>query len=116
MENDEEYHDGQFEYTTASSLIEEIIDRFNFRAYIYLEGDGFDNIFSEVQVHDDEDDEVIEEVQYAALRNLVGDIIQNLEDDDRNEAIAMIYDIVHEAIHLDDGPEPEDDDFEEESD
>ena len=114
MENDEEYHDGQFEYATASSLIEEIIDRFNFRAYIYLEGDNFDNILTETQVHEDEADEIMDKVQFSVLKNLIADILKDREDDDRNEAIAMIYDIVHDAIHLDDGPESEDDDFEEE--
>lgn len=111
MDDDEEYRDGQFEYATVSSLIEEIVDQYQLRVYVYMESDNYDIIRTDTFVHDNENDEIIDEVQFSTLRNLVADIIRDRDNAERSETIAMIYDIVHEAIHIDDDPELDDDDF-----
>ena len=105
---DDEYHDGQLSYTTASALIEDIIDQFHFRAYIYLESDEYDNILTTTMMKDDDDgtDRYNSDVQFDALTHLVIDILSGRGEDDRNAAIADIYDQVYRAIHVDD-PEDE---------
>ena len=106
---DEEYRDGQFEYELASSLIEDIIDERGYRGYVYLESSDFDNTFATTVIKDNDSEELYEEVRYNALLNIVTDILDDKSVDERNAAIAEIYDVVCTAIHIDDV----DDDWEE---
>ena len=106
-----EYRDGEYNYATASALIEEIVDQFHLRAFVYLECDEYDNVMTTTMMKNDDEanDRYNSDVQFDALLNLVIDILSDREEDDRNAAIADIYDKIHEAIHVDD-----DDDNEEE--
>lgn len=106
---DEEYRDGQFEYGLTSALIEEIIEAHGYRGYIYLESGNFDNTFATTVIKDNDSEELYEEVRYDVLHNIVADILSEKNEDERNDAIAYIYDVVCAAIHSDDM----DDDWEE---
>ena len=99
---DDDYRDGDFEYTTIETLIEEIVDRYGVKAYVYVESDAYDNVMTTTMVQDGEDDEHCEALQFNALLNLVIDITKDREGDDRNAVIAEIYDRVYQAIHADD--------------
>ena len=105
----EEYHDGEYEYGLAETLIEEIVDRFNLRAYVYLSNPAFDNVLTTTMLSENSDEEEYENTRYETLLNLVIDILNDKDGNERNAAIAEIYDIVHQAIHDDD----EDDFFDE---
>ena len=111
MEDNGEYRDGEFEYGVTSALIEDIINDHNYRAYFYMESDSFDNILTTTVIRDSDSDEISEEVLYNTLFNLVVDILKNKEGDDRNAAIAAIYDEVYTGIHIDEAC----DDFDDES-
>ncbi len=115
MEEDEEYRDGGFEYGAASVLIEDIIDERQYRGYVYLESNDFDNTFATTVIRDNDSEELYDEIRYNALYNLVSDILNEKDEDERNAAIAAIYDAVHAGIHVDDvdADWEEDDDDEE---
>ena len=115
MEEDEEYRDGGFEYGTASVLIEEIIDERKYRGYVYLESNEFDNTFATTVIRDSDSEELFDEIRYNALFNIVSDILSEKDEDERNAAIAAIYDAVYAGVHVDDvdAEWDEDDDDEE---
>ena len=121
-EDNGEYRDGEFEYGVTSALIEDIINYpshhlrhmdndHNYRAYFYMESDSFDNILTTTVIRDSDSDEIGEEMLYNTLMNLVVDILKDKEGDDRNAAIAAIYDEVYAGIHIDEVC----DDFDDES-
>ena len=110
MEDNGEYRDGEFEYGVTSALIEDIINDHNYRAYFYMESDSFDNILTTTVIKDSDSDEIGEEMLYNTLMNLVVDILKDKEGDDRNAAIAAIYDEVYAGIHIDDVCDDIDDD------
>lgn len=103
----EEYRDGEFEYGIIESSIEEIVDRYGFRAFLYLESDKYDNVSSTSMAADDEDDSAMNDMQMNALVCLIADILKSRASEDRYAVIAEIYDTVHDGIHLDDEPEDE---------
>ena len=105
----EGYRDGEFEYSIIESLLEEIIDKYNLKAYVYLESDHYDNAASTTMASDAIIDAEHDDIPMNALMYLVADILNNRKTDERNDAIAEIYDAVYTGIHLDD--EEEDDEL-----
>ena len=104
----EGYRDGEFEYGVIESLIEEIVDKYNLKAYVYIESDHYDNAVSTTMASDEIFDAEHDDIQLNALIYLVADILNNRPMDERNEAIAEIYDAVYNGIHIDDDDEDED--------
>ena len=108
----DEYTDSDVNYSAAEALIEEIFDQFHMRGYIYMECDNYNNVSSCTVMKDDDDgcDRFGTDVQFDALINLVLDILDGRDEDDRNAAIVDIYNKIFEAIHIE-----EDDDLEEDA-
>ena len=102
----EEFCDGDLEYGVVESLIEEIIDKYELKAHFYLECDRFDNAMSVTMIGDSvkcpEDYNVSDEVKVNALINLVGDLLNEKMEDERNAVISLIYESVYQGIHMDD--------------
>ena len=101
----EEYRDGDFEYSIIESLIEEIVDKYNLKAYVYIESDRYDNAVSVTMSSDESVDAEHDDIQLNALIYLVADILNNRMADERNDAVAEIYDAVYNGIHIDDDDE-----------
>ena len=106
----EEYRDGDFEYGVVESLIEEIVDEYGLKAHIYLECDRFDNAMSTTMSAESVENANPEDIEANALMYTVADMLKDKTEDERNAVIALIYESVHDGIHLDD----EDDEDEEE--
>lgn len=102
----EGYHDGDLEYSVVESLIEEIIDKYDLRAYFYLESNKYDNTASISMLSESTNDlkeyDETDEIKINALINLVADLLDGKIDDERNAIITLIYDSVYEGIHIDD--------------
>ena len=112
MEKDEEYRDGEFEYGIIQSSIEEIVDKYGLRMFMYMESDKYDNASSTSMTSDDENELSLNDMQMNALVCLVADILKSRASQDRYAVIAEIYDSVYNGIHLDDEPEDGDIEFE----
>lgn len=106
------FRDGEFEYGVVQSLIEDIVDKFRLRAYIYIESDSFDNALSTTLTAEALTDAEHDDIQLDALTYLVADILNNRTGDERNAAIVDIIDSVYAGIHIDDVDEDDDDDEE----
>lgn len=109
----EEYHDGDFEYSVIEALVEEIIDKYALKAHFYLESDKYDNTMSVTMIGESievpDDYSFTDEVQINALINLVGNLLADRTEAERNAMIALIYESVYEGIHMDDDDLFEDD-------
>lgn len=112
MTEGEEYRDGEFEYGIIESSIEEIVDRYGLRVFMYMESDKYDNASSTTMASDDENESDLNDMQMNALVCLVADILKSRANEDRFAVIAEIYDTVYDGIHLDDEPEEDDVEFE----
>ena len=106
----EEYRDGEFEYGVIETLIEDIVDKYSLKVYVYMESDRYDNALSTTILPDEATDAEHDDVQLDALTYLVADILNSRPIDERNAAIAAIVDAVYDGIHIDDEPKEEDDD------
>ena len=109
---DEEYRDGDLDYSVIEASIEEIIDKYEVRAFLYIESDSYDNVLSTTMIREYEDEECCEAVQFEALVNLVADILKDHIGDERNALIAEIYERVNQGIHIDDEEDEEGEEFE----
>ena len=113
-EEGNEYRNGDLEYGTISLLIEDILDERQYRGYVYMESRDFDNTFATTVIRDEDSEELYDEIRYNALYNIVSDILKDKDsDDERNAAIAEIYDTIYSSIHYDDVDDEWDDDTEE---
>ncbi|MBP5782085.1 MAG: hypothetical protein J6W04_00950 [Bacteroidales bacterium] len=101
----DEYRNGEYDYATAMALIEEIIDDFQLRAYVYIQSDEYDNVMTSTMVQTE--GESHDDVQFEAMECLIVDILKGRDEADKVAAIADIYDCVYHAIHSDDDDEPE---------
>ena len=111
MEKDEEYRDGEFEYSIIESSIEEIVDRYGLRVFLYMESDKYDNASSTCMAADDEEESTLDDMQMNALICLVADILKSRASEDRFAVIAEIYDTVYTGIHLDEEDEEDENEF-----
>jgi len=110
----EEYKDGNLEYSVIEALIEEIVDKYNLKVYVYMECDRYDNALSTTILPDEAPEVDRDDVQLDALTYLVADVIKDKPIDERNTAIASIVDAVYDGIHIDDEPEVDDDEDDDE--
>ena len=108
----EEYRDGDFEYGVVESLIEEIVDKYGLKAHIYLECDRFDNAMSTTMTAESIDVSDPEAIEVNALMYIVADMLKDKTEYERNAVIALIYESVHNGIHLDDEDEDNEEEFE----
>lgn len=105
MTEGEEYRDGEFEYGLIETMLDEIVDNYNLRVFMYMESDKYDNAESTAIIPDAETEADFADLRMNALVCLVSDILRSRAKEDRASVIAEIYDTVYEGIHFDDEPE-----------
>ena len=72
-----EYEDGLAELETISACIEDLLDSANIRGYVYLEKDGCESVITDTVIHDDDSEEMFDDIQLNALSSVVLDLLKN---------------------------------------